>query len=114
MNVAGNVAGVILPTSMNLTAISFEILRIVSPDTAVLQLLSLLSILSAAIIYFLIAIKGDELVKTPLLNEEGQFVKITAEASVFKNNLSSHSNECLTIKVIEYILPEFVGALLQR
>jgi hypothetical protein len=112
---------VILPTSINLTAISFEIFRIVSLDTAELQLLSLLSFLFAAIICFLINVdilvktkKFRWLNKTPLLNEEGQFVKVTAEASVIKNNLLSHSNDCLIIKVIVYILPEFVEVLPQR
>ena len=102
----------ILPTSINLMAISFEIFRIVSLDTAELQPISLLSFLFAAIIYFLIDVKSNELVKTPLLNEEGQFVKVTAEASVIKNNLLSHSNDCLIIKVIVYILPAFLGLLL--
>ena len=60
VNVAGNVAGVILPTSINLTAISFEIFRIVSPDTAGLPLFSLLSFLSAVIIYFLMDIESDD------------------------------------------------------
>jgi len=35
VNVEGKVAGVILPTSMNFTAISFEIFRMVSSETVV-------------------------------------------------------------------------------
>ena len=46
---------------------------------------------------------------TPLLVEEGQFVKVTAEASAIKNNLLSHSNDRITFKAIPQILPEFVG-----
>lgn len=102
---AGNVAGVILPTSINFTAISFEILRIVSSDTALLLSTSLICFLSVAIMY----IPVDFIKITPLLVEEGQFVKVTAEASAIKNNLLSHSNDRITFKAIPQILPEFVG-----
>ncbi len=50
-NVAGKVAGVILPTSINLTAISFEIFRMVSSDIVVLPSF-LVSCLFEAIMYF--------------------------------------------------------------
>ena len=94
----GNVAGVILPTSINFTAISFEIFRIVSLDTLSLWSVALMSFLFVAIMYFPIDVK---VIITPLLYEEGQFVKVTAEASTIKNNLLSHSNDHVTIKVIE-------------
>ncbi len=75
----------ILPTSMNLTAISFEILRIVSADTAELQPISLLSFLSAAIICFLIDVKGDGVVKSPIRSLEGS---LTCFVAGFYQNLS--------------------------
>ena len=102
---AGNVAGVILPTSINFTAISFEIFKIVSSGTALLLSTFRICFLFVAIMFFPVDVKEI----TPLLVEEGQFVKVTAEASAIKNNLLSHSNDRITFKAIPKILPEFVG-----